>query len=544
MTETTVSNPPDGDLRLLPDLGSEKGMVSTADTGAVAAMARERFEIEAAIIVSRRFPRSEPGARLAILAACARPTVAANALYEFPRGNEMVVGANVRLSREMARNWGNLRSGYRVMATDIERQEAHIAGFAFDLQTNTYRVEETRVRTRVYRRSSGWIDLLGDDALGGDTERQLAELVGRAGAKLERNCTLRILPADLVDEAVEAVKIAQASGVDPEDLRKVVRYFGSKGVTTEQIERVIDREIRTATAEDIAALRRIASTIKSGEATIFEVFGSTKEPELEDPIRPEGKPTGEIVEKPGTATEGGEAIVVVEETLVGADDAPEDSPDLGTVATPPGPIWTIHRTAKNAPMSRRCEDGDQWVCAKYPDRKAVWDGKKWETWPASDPKGQEKADERSRELLLVPEEDDDTQAAPDGFDALPDETPEPEANEPAEADATQAGPNLDDEVFAEIAPEPGFEAQIWINTGNGKVYRHDGATFVRDGAAETEIGARLAREVGELAQIAKMTKQKFLDYCERVVGIKPVGIIDIPLPELERIRIDLQKVTA
>lgn len=514
--------------------GSEKALSSANDSGAVAAMARERFEIEGSMMLAKRFPREEEDCRKTIFQACGRPTLAETALYEFPRGDETVIGANVRLAREMARIWGNIRCGFRVMATDTEAQEAHVQGFAFDTQTNAYRCEEARVRTRVYRRSTGWIDLLGDDALGGDTERQLGEVIGRAGAKLERNCVLRLLPADLVDEAVEQVKITQAKGVDPEALREVVRYFGARGVSPQQIEAVIGKEVRSATKEDIASLRRVAQTIREGTATIEEVFGSaaeaTREVVVEEPAEggldhappPESSPPPEKEPEPEPESDSTTAADAPETPA--AEDPSSTSPVTRTSSFAPEPLWKTHRTAKNSPMKKNLTIGDQWECEKYPGRTAVWDGKKWVLEAGVGAQG--RADALSRSLVGAPEEEAPSASAPSN------EEPKPDI----------AGPYNDaKEVFAVAPPEPGLPGQVWINTGTGEVYRHDGDTFQVDNATKMEITTRLGNDLGGAALARGLTKERFLDITEELVGQRPTGIFDLQPHEMQEVLTEILK---
>ena len=50
--------------------------VDVRESGAVAALSRERYEIEGAMILARRFPRDEANARARFLAAASRPTFA------------------------------------------------------------------------------------------------------------------------------------------------------------------------------------------------------------------------------------------------------------------------------------------------------------------------------------------------------------------------------------------------------------------------------------------------------------------------------------
>ena len=53
-------------------------------------VARQAKEVEASMIVAKRFPRDEMAAINRIKATCQRPTLAAQAVYRYPRGGQNV----------------------------------------------------------------------------------------------------------------------------------------------------------------------------------------------------------------------------------------------------------------------------------------------------------------------------------------------------------------------------------------------------------------------------------------------------------------------
>ena len=329
--------------------------VDVRESGAVAALSRERYEIEGAMILARRFPRDEAHARARFLAAASRPTFARDALYVFPRGSATVEGPSVRLARELGRIWGNIRSGFRVVATDPDAHEIHVQGFAFDVESNAYRVEEAKARARIYRKGR-WVSLLAED-LGGDTERQLSELVGRVGSKLERNCLLRLLPADLVDEVVEAVKIAQAQGVDPDALRRAVASFSRRGVSTLRLEGKLGKPLRAATPEDIATLRRWWKTIEDGEASVAELFPD-EEPEPAAAPAKIVAPAVDLEEpkvSPPAATSPAVAPIKLERV-----EAPDEDDDVAELDLGPTVREPKRWTTKSRRAPSRAEPGDLW----------------------------------------------------------------------------------------------------------------------------------------------------------------------------------------
>ena len=98
-------------------------------------ISRQAQEVQAAMVVAKRFPRDEVTSHNRILNACKRKSLAERAVYEYPRGGENVTGPSIRLAEVMAQNWGNLDFGI----TELEQKNGSstVMAYCWDLETNT-----------------------------------------------------------------------------------------------------------------------------------------------------------------------------------------------------------------------------------------------------------------------------------------------------------------------------------------------------------------------------------------------------------------------
>ena len=83
--------------------------------GAELVTSREAQEVQVAMVAAKRFPRDEMAAYNRIISDCQRVTLAEKAIYSFPRGRETVTGPSIHLAKAMARSWGNLDTGFKVL---------------------------------------------------------------------------------------------------------------------------------------------------------------------------------------------------------------------------------------------------------------------------------------------------------------------------------------------------------------------------------------------------------------------------------------------
>lgn len=241
--------------------------------GTASTIAREEAEVKAAIVLARQCPRNELGAYTRIMRSCERPTFAEKARYSFPRGKQQIEGASVQMAREMARCWGNIRTGIRIVS--IDDQLVHVKGYAYDMETNAYVENEAKFNRLVQRkdRQTGETRWVQPD------ERDLRELVNKHGAMCVRNSILQILPPDIKEDALTKVKAtiqAAASGELKQDrgaaIKRLVLAFSELQITTAMLTDYLGHEIELVTDEEVADLRGVYTSIRDGQAKREEYF--------------------------------------------------------------------------------------------------------------------------------------------------------------------------------------------------------------------------------------------------------------------------------
>lgn len=243
------------------------------ESGTVAAVAREEAELKGAIFLARQFPRNEFDAANKIVNSCKRSTFAKEARYSFPRGGKTIEGPSVDLARESARCWGNIRYGFRVVSSDEE--SIHLKGYAHDLETNNYAELEDKFKRKIQRKNktTGLTEWVEPD------ERDTRELCNRRGAILERNCILKVIPPDVVEDAMRVVRDTLQSAASKdlklskhEILKTVCASFDVLGVSAAMIEQRLGHPLDLITSEELVELRAIGKSIRDGNSKREEYF--------------------------------------------------------------------------------------------------------------------------------------------------------------------------------------------------------------------------------------------------------------------------------
>jgi hypothetical protein len=275
---------------------------TTGELATTSAAALAQHEIQSAIIVARRFPRSEDQAFAKLMKSCQRTSFAEDAEYSFPRGGQNVTGPSVNVAREAARVWGNLRYGLYVTRDDAESRQ--VRGWAWDLETNTKIEMEDDFAKLVYRKKGGWVT---------PDERDLRELTNRRGAILVRNCLLQLLPKDLIEDALRACRETIEKGVaqDPDGARKkLILAFGQLNVTPEMLEGFLGHKLSESTPAEISELRTIFTSIRDGNSKWHE-YVDAKQPEgagAEKPAASKGTLRMEDLQAPPKPDDGDQPI--------------------------------------------------------------------------------------------------------------------------------------------------------------------------------------------------------------------------------------------
>ncbi len=238
-------------------------------------------EVQAAVLMAKKFPRDERLAQDEILAICDQPIFAEGAFYSFPRGRKLdektgewkqniVTGPSIRMAREAARVYGNFRYGFVISHEDDDGRQ--IIGYAWDVQKNNRTTSSDYFKKLILRRvgtgrEATTIPVTPD-------ERELRELTNRRASILMRNCILSLLPAYFVDRAVGICRETAGGGGGGkpgapatdlvERIEKMKAAFGELGITQIQIETYLKKPVLQATSEDLGELRGIYQSLEDG----------------------------------------------------------------------------------------------------------------------------------------------------------------------------------------------------------------------------------------------------------------------------------------
>ncbi|MBK7543272.1 MAG: hypothetical protein IPN66_07035 [Candidatus Competibacteraceae bacterium] len=227
---------------------------------AEAGSTREAHEVQAMMVIAKRFPRDPVQSTDAILQACSRPTLAENSLYSYSRGGSEITGPSIRLAEAICQNWGNIDSGFKELARGIGPDKvgySEVLSFAWDMQTNSRKTIAFRVRHWRDTKKGGYA--LTD-------ERDIYELVANQASRRTRNCILATVPGDVVEAAQRQCELTLSAHADtsPEAIKKLVAAFSEFGVTREQIEKRIQRRLDTITPAQIISFKKIYASLRDG----------------------------------------------------------------------------------------------------------------------------------------------------------------------------------------------------------------------------------------------------------------------------------------
>lgn len=236
--------------------GSNAGEGSLQSVTAAMAMTRQAQEVQAAMIVAKRFPRNEADSMDRILTACQRQTLAEAAIYSFPRGGTEVSGPSIRLAEAIAQHWGNIDFGF--VELEERNNASQVMAYAWDLETNT---RQSKVFTVPHKRDTK----KGSQPL--TDSRDIYEMIANQAARRVRSCILSIIPGDVVEAAVKQCEVTlRAGNKTPIEERRqnMVAAFAEFEITGEQLAGFIGKKLDAFTENDLARLTKIYRSIKDG----------------------------------------------------------------------------------------------------------------------------------------------------------------------------------------------------------------------------------------------------------------------------------------
>jgi hypothetical protein len=304
------------------------------------AMTRAAQEVQAAMLVAKKFPRNETAAFGRIMQACKRPSLAEAAVYEYPRGQDdqgkknFVTGPSIRLAETLAQMWGNVDFG--IIELEQRGGESSVMAYAWDLETNTRQTKIFTVRHLRYTRK-GSHDL--------KDPRDIYELTANQGARRLRACILGIIPGDILEAAVaECEKTMAGKNDEPiaDRVRKMLAVFSEVGVTQAMIQAHLSHGADAITERELQRLRKIYRSLKDNMASVEDYFPSQSGPSATDrlndriSVKPANPPAnvapGESVNRETGEVTGAEPNTFDAGSPAGQPEAPaaKPAPDVST----------------------------------------------------------------------------------------------------------------------------------------------------------------------------------------------------------------------
>ena len=232
------------------EAGPQHPMVEMATT-------RQAQEVQAAMVVAKKFPRDQFEAHKRIMQACRRPNLAKAACYEYPRGGAKVTGPSIRLAEAMAQAWGNLDFG--IIELEQKNGESTVMAYCWDLETNARQTKIFAVPHIRYNKEKGNVRL--------SDPRDVYEMVANSGARRLRACILGIIPGDVQDDAIEECnKTLAGQNKTPlvDRIKKMVDAFGEIGVTQEDLKKRLQHAVVECTERELISLGSVYNAINDG----------------------------------------------------------------------------------------------------------------------------------------------------------------------------------------------------------------------------------------------------------------------------------------
>ena len=263
-----------------------------AETATTAAAAQAKAAVESRYIVAWRNPRSEDAVRGKLLRECRRPRFAGAAEYEKPvGGGKTIKGPSIRFAEAAIRCMGNMLPESAAIYDDDDKRIVRVA--VTDLEANVTHTKDivvTKTVERRYLRKDQEALSSRTNSSGKVTHTVRAsedDLLNKEGAlisKAMRTCALRLIPGDLVDEAMDLCRAtaADATAKDPDAARKeLADGFAQLNVTATDLETYLGHDLSKCSPAQLNELRGWYGALRDGETTwaaILEASGASTGP--------------------------------------------------------------------------------------------------------------------------------------------------------------------------------------------------------------------------------------------------------------------------
>lgn len=284
-------------------LGSAGVIAAVPETAVAAAAAQAKAEVEAAYIVAMQRPRDMMAVRAFLLADCQRTGFAEAAVYRLPRKKwdpvartettETITGPSVRFAEAALRALKNVRVSSVILFENESQRVCRVT--VVDLEANTplsadFVVAKTVERKKLLKNQSPIETRTGSDGstvyIVAASESDVTMKQNAAASRVRRNLIVQLLPADILEEALDAIE-ATAAGEQRKDpaafVKKLVDGFARLGVSVQDLAKYLGCNVDKASPEALAELRALGVAISQGETTWEDAVAAKAGSEPEDP---------------------------------------------------------------------------------------------------------------------------------------------------------------------------------------------------------------------------------------------------------------------
>ncbi len=256
------------------------------ETQGAALAARAQAEVQARYIMAERKPRHLGQVRYRLLEHCKRSGFAVRAEYAKPVGGDFIRGPSIRFVELALQEYGNVLPEETITYDDDHKRVTRVS--VTDLERNVTYYGDVMTEKTVERKKPK----AGDEVLGsrqnsyGDTvfkiratEDDFSNKNAAACSKKLRNLGIRILPADIVDEAMHTCRITRETE-DAEDpkaaRRKLYDGFAALGVQPAAVDAYLGHALEASTPAELDSLRAAYAAIRDGEARWLDLVEAQK----------------------------------------------------------------------------------------------------------------------------------------------------------------------------------------------------------------------------------------------------------------------------
>jgi len=269
-------------------------LAQRAEHAAIAVSASARAEIESAFVMALKMPRNREQARVEIVDSCRNLRFAEKVKYKKPVGKKkvgnqwvqnFVEGPSIRFAEEMIRTWGNVKIQCVTIYEDSFKRITLVN--VVDLQKNISYSKQITVDKTVERKNAAGREVISERINSYNEKISIVvatsdEVTIKEAALISkeiRNASLRLIPQDIIDEAMQITSTTIEAGVSSDihgSRKTLIDVFAKLGIKPLDLEEYLGHSIDATTPKEIADLKIIFKTISDGQATWKDFVDKTE----------------------------------------------------------------------------------------------------------------------------------------------------------------------------------------------------------------------------------------------------------------------------